>query len=45
MTLRSMTAPAPRPALQQRLGRAARVAGEWLLYAALTLALAELILG
>jgi hypothetical protein len=45
MTLHTMTAPSPRPSLRQRLERAARVAGEWALYAALTLALAELILG
>jgi hypothetical protein len=45
MTLRAMTLPEPRLAWRQRLGRAARTAGEWALYAALTLALAELILG
>jgi hypothetical protein len=45
MTLRSMTLPEPTPPLRQRLVRAARMAGEWALYAAMTLALAELILG
>ncbi len=45
MTLHTMTAPAPRPPLRQRLEQAVRMAGGWLLYAALTLALAELILG
>lgn len=45
MTLRAMTTPEHRPPLRQRLERVARTAGGWLLYAALTLALVELILG